>query len=219
MLFEPVSRNNKVSPGRLYTTLTDHCQSIPSCQQGQGFYNGIKKPGKDPSEARSKARRSDNDDSAQVTGDILLGACSEGDPSIALVTRTSHVHCSTPDCGFAMFCLPSPSLASAEQQQHTMLSYATYWHSYCEPTPTVNPKNNWTLQYKGLCKRAFWSYAQKDHTLLQIFIAFAAAKEATVRNRQESRVYLVQKSKTLAMLMKDIRGKLSVRAFGKMRKP
>jgi hypothetical protein len=158
--------------------------------------------------AISKVSSSDNDTSAQVIGDISLRACSESDPSIALVTRTSRVYRSTPDCGFAMLCLPSSSSASVEHQQYNMLSYALYWHSYRKSTPTVTSSNNWIWQYKNLCSEAFWSYAQKDRTLLQIFIAFAAAKEATVRNRRESRVYLVQKSMTLAMLMKDIQGKL-----------
>jgi hypothetical protein len=158
--------------------------------------------------ARPKASRSDNDTFAQVIGDIPLRACSESDPSIALITRTSHVHRSTPDYDFAMLYPPSSSSASVEHQQYTMLSYALYWHSYRNPTPTVTRSKNWIWQYKDLCSEAFWSYAQKDRTLLQIFIAFAAAKEATVRNRQESRLYLIQKSMTLAMLMKDIQGKL-----------
>lgn len=199
-------------------TSTDRLRSTQSYQQAQGVSKEIRRRARDLLEARSRIVHDGDDILAQTKGDLHLQACSKGNPRDAIVIRPSHDRYSTRLCSSATLFSPSRNLTSF-QQQANMILYATYWHSYRKPVSTVTLKTSWTHQYKSLCSEAFWTYAQTDRTLLQIFFAYAAAKEAVVSGRQESRLYLVQKSNTLAMVMRDVHGKLYYELFMKSCEP
>jgi hypothetical protein len=52
----------------------------------------------------------------------------------------------------------------------------------------------------------FWEHARQDETLLEVFMAYAAAKEAAVKRLPDAPAYYRHKGKALTLLSEDVDG-------------
>ena len=108
--------------------------------------------------------------------------------------------------------LPSAPVAALTFEKDRIVYQAAWWHCY---RPDVTRKGDWI----GSCRHAwnvgFWEFAKTDDTLREIFLSFAAAKEAAVRLscgsdpdtiKLHSRAYLNHKGKAIQLVSKDIQG-------------
>jgi hypothetical protein len=102
---------------------------------------------------------------------------------------------------------PTPALVLDRDQ---LVYRAAWWHYHTDPglsTPLANV-TDWPQGWKRTWKAAFWKMAKLDETLLEVFMGFAAAKEAGVRCLPNAPAYYRHKGRALTLLAKDINSKV-----------
>lgn len=102
---------------------------------------------------------------------------------------------------------PTPALVCHEDQ---LVYRAAWWHAYVHPDFTTTPPHVPTWQHE--CRRkwnvGFWDLARVDETLLEVFMTFAAAKEAAVKRLSDAPAFYRHRGKALTLLAEDINGKV-----------
>jgi len=102
---------------------------------------------------------------------------------------------------------PTPTLVRDQDQ---MVYRAAWWHCYTDPslsTPFADVPD-WQQDCKRTWNAAFWQMAKLDETLLEVFMGFAAAKEAAVRCLTDAPAYYRHKGRALTLLAKNINSKV-----------
>lgn len=101
---------------------------------------------------------------------------------------------------------PTPALVCHEDQ---LVYRAARWHSYIHPDFTTTPSDvpSWQQDCKLRWNAGFWELARVDETLLEVFMAYAAAKEATVKCLPDAPAFYRHRGKALVLLSEDVDGK------------
>jgi hypothetical protein len=101
---------------------------------------------------------------------------------------------------------PTPALVCHEDQ---LVYRAAQWHAYVHPNFTTAPSDlpTWQKDCKTRWNAGFWEFARVDETLLEVFMAYAAAKEAAVKCLPDAPAYYRHKGKALALLSEDVDSK------------
>lgn len=105
---------------------------------------------------------------------------------------------------------PTPALVSHEDQ---IVYRAAWWHCYVHPEFSTTPKNvpTWQEDFKRMWNAGFWEAARQDQTLLEVFISFAAAKEAAVKCLPDAPAYYRHRGKALVLIAEDVNSELTRR--------
>jgi hypothetical protein len=101
---------------------------------------------------------------------------------------------------------PTPALVCARDQ---LVFRAAWWHCYTDPRlsePSTDVPD-WQQDCKRMWNAGFWQLARLDETLLEVFMGFAAAKEAVIKCLPDAPAYYRHKGKALTLLAKDIDSK------------
>ncbi|KAK4496539.1 hypothetical protein PRZ48_012519 [Zasmidium cellare] len=79
---------------------------------------------------------------------------------------------------------------------------AAWWHSLnlCQ----TDQRNGWIDICRQQWGQGFWEFAKEDGTLREIFLSYAAAKEASVKSLADSREYFVHKGRAMRLVAKDL---------------
>ena len=97
-----------------------------------------------------------------------------------------------------------------------LIYQAAWWHHY---QAYGVKQGNWISSCRHACNTNFWQLAQSDETVREIFLSFAAAKEAAVRlcstASQDSaaphaRTYLKHRISAMQLVNKDLTGNLII---------
>jgi len=98
---------------------------------------------------------------------------------------------------------PTPALVCHEDQ---LVYRAARWHAYVHPDFTTAPSDlpTWQKDCKLRWNSAFWEFARLDETLLEVFMAYAAAKEAAVKCLNTAPAYYRHRGKALTLLSEDV---------------
>lgn len=101
---------------------------------------------------------------------------------------------------------PRPALVCHEDQ---LVYRAAWWHTYVHPDFATIPSHvpTWQHDCKQIWNAGFWEFARVDETLLEVFMAFAAAKEATVKRLSDAPAFYRHRGKALTLLSEDVDGK------------
>jgi hypothetical protein len=100
---------------------------------------------------------------------------------------------------------PRPALVCHEDQ---LVYRAAWWHTYVHPDFATIPSHvpTWQHDCKQIWNAGFWEYARLDETLLEVFMAYAAAKEAAVKRLPEAPAFYRHRGKALTLLAEDVDG-------------
>jgi hypothetical protein len=103
--------------------------------------------------------------------------------------------------------LPCPQPVPALVRDEDQLVYrAAWWHCYVHPdfsAPRLDTPN-WQQDGKRKWHAGFWELARLDETVLQLFMSFAAAKEAVVRHLPDAPAHWYHRGKALRLVAEDI---------------
>ncbi|KXT08987.1 hypothetical protein AC579_69 [Pseudocercospora musae] len=67
-----------------------------------------------------------------------------------------------------------------------------------------NDSGYWIAECRTTWSQGFWEFAKEDTTLREIFMCFAAAKEAAVRDAAESKFYFAHKGRAMQLIRNDL---------------
>ena len=100
---------------------------------------------------------------------------------------------------------PTPALVCHEDQ---LVYRAAWWHTYVHPDFMEVPSHvpTWQIDCKQRWNAGFWEYARLDETLLEVFMTYAAAKEAAVKHLPDAPAYYRHRGKALNLLSEDVDG-------------
>jgi hypothetical protein len=103
---------------------------------------------------------------------------------------------------------PRPALVCHEDQ---LVYRAAWWHTYVHPDFATVPSHvpTWQHDCKQRWNAGFWGFARVDETLLEVFMAYAAAKEAAVKRLPDAPAFYRHRGKALTLLHEDVDGKYS----------
>lgn len=92
-----------------------------------------------------------------------------------------------------------PALLIPEEKE---MYQAAWWHSLnlCQ----TDQRNGWIDVCRSQWGQGFWEFAKEDGTLREIFLSYAAAKEASVKSLADSREYFVHKGRAMRLVAKDL---------------
>jgi hypothetical protein len=101
---------------------------------------------------------------------------------------------------------PTPALVCHEDQ---LVYRAAWWHCYVHPNFLTAQADvpRWRLNNKKMLNAGFWEVARQDETLLEVFMSFAAAKEAAIRSLHDAPAYYRHRGKALKLLADDVNGR------------
>ena len=101
---------------------------------------------------------------------------------------------------------PRPALVCHEDP---LVYRAAWWHTYVHPDFATVPSHvpTWQNDCKQRWKTGFWGFARMDETLLEVFMAYAAAKEAAVKRLSDAPAFYRHRGKALTLLSEDVDGK------------
>jgi hypothetical protein len=101
---------------------------------------------------------------------------------------------------------PTPALVRDRDQ---LVFRAAWWHCYTDPrlSEPITDVPGWQQDCKRTWNAGFWQLARLDETLLEVFMGFAAAKEAVIKCLPDAPAYYRHKGKALTLLAKDIESK------------
>ena len=102
---------------------------------------------------------------------------------------------------------PTPALIRDQDQ---LVYRAAWWHCYTDPglsTPFADVPD-WQQDCKRTWNAAFWQMSKQDEALLEVFMGFAAAKEAAIKCLPDAPAYYRHKGRALTLLAKDINSKV-----------
>ena len=93
------------------------------------------------------------------------------------------------------------------REDDRVVHQAAWYHAISPDFGDPPCRPNWRNHCKIAWNKAFWEIARSDGTLLEMFIAFAAAKEAAMKRADSSRAYYHHKGKALSLIGHDINRK------------
>jgi hypothetical protein len=101
---------------------------------------------------------------------------------------------------------PTSALVCHEDQ---LVYRAAWWHCYVHPDFLTAQADvpRWRLDNKQMLNAGFWEVARQDQTLLEVFMSFAAAKEAAVKSLLDAPAYYRHRGKALKLLADDVNGR------------
>lgn len=93
----------------------------------------------------------------------------------------------------------NPALILAKDKE---IYQAAWWHSLniCQTTQ----RNGWIDVCRSQWGQGFWEFARGDGTLREIFLSYAAAKEASVKSLSDSRAYFIHKGRAMRLVAEDL---------------
>jgi hypothetical protein len=103
---------------------------------------------------------------------------------------------------------PQPTLALVCQEDQ-LVYRAAWWHCYVHPDFLTAQADvpRWRLDNKQMLNAGFWEVARQDQTLLEVFMSFAAAKEAAIKCLPDAPAYYRHRGKALTLLAGDVNGR------------
>jgi hypothetical protein len=101
---------------------------------------------------------------------------------------------------------PQPALICHEDQ---LVYRAAWWHTYVHPDYATIPSHvpNWQNDCRQRWNAGFWELARLDETLLEVFMTYAAAKEAAVKRLHDAPAYYRHRGKAITLISEDVDGR------------
>jgi hypothetical protein len=103
---------------------------------------------------------------------------------------------------------PQPTIALVCHEDQ-LVYRAAWWHCYVHPDFLTVQADvpRWRLDNKQMLNAGFWEVARQDQTLLEVFMSFAAAKEAAVKCLPDAPACYRHRGKALMLLADDVNGR------------
>lgn len=157
----------------------------------------------------SSSRTEDSDDENEEGQDeFVLAAYSQRKsplrkPSTALKGKGTRVKRGIPLSNQTKIPLTTSIKPSLLIPEDNAIYQAAWWHSLniCQ----TEQRNGWIDVCRNQWGQGFWEFAKEDGTLREIFLSYAAAKEAAVKSLSDSRAYFVHKGRAMRLVAKDLR--------------
>jgi hypothetical protein len=99
--------------------------------------------------------------------------------------------------------IPSPK-ATLVRDDDRVIYQASSWHRYVRPSHQQSRVDGWQQKCKDDWNVSFWQAAQRDNSLLKVFICFAVAKESALTGALKSHAYYHHKGKAMTLVSHDI---------------